>query len=641
MEELTSPSDTPPTILRESLVALSPSTKSKLKDILVNYNSKIFIERQLTNAIRIGVGRSTEDLSRYNTKEFGVILNNGGISTFPVNQFYTPDIVANNIALNIHQKFQLPKESTQELINALSILIRPNLTFDANATTKQKDDRMKSIQPVFSTIQANEIIISKGSILSKRDIHKWLAYRNALKNQKITREFNVYLSFVFQSFIIIATFFIIIRFHYQRVEKQPTLLLMIVSIIATNIILIVVSNYLFNTLNLRFELGWNHPAYITILLPLAFSGILITVLLDYQTAQLSVFLSALLLGLLSNNSYLITFNIIITASIGCMVANNARNRAQLIRACFLATLLDLLFQYGLFGLDYLTNSTMPLTVYYQLAALSFIGFLLLYFLINTFIPVFEFLFGRTTNISLLEYCDLNHPLLQQLQMNAPGTYHHSLMVATIAEQAARTIDANPLLARVCAYFHDIGKTAKSEYFTENNVDSNSKHGDLKPKMSSLVIMNHVKEGVNLALRYKLKKPLLEAIEQHHGKSLVGYFYNQAKIEGQDEGLQVDDFEFRYPGPLPTRKEIVILSIADACEAASRSLNKPTSSNIESLVEKIIGDKFNDGQFAEANLTLTELHKIKNSIVKTLSDMLHTRVAYPKDEREPANDNSIS
>ena len=251
--------------------------------------------------------------------------------------------------------------------------------------------------------------------------------------------------------------------------------------------------------------------------------------------------------------------------------------------------------------------------------------------------VFELLFSVTTDMALFTLCDYNHPLLRRLELEAPGTFHHSLMVASLAEYAAKAIKANPIKARVGAMFHDIGKLAKPEYFAENTFDSENKHADLHPRMSSLIILNHVKEGLDLALKYNLRKVIRDTIQQHHGTDIVYYFYKRALEENKEKGIAVDDSEYRYPGPLPVEKEIVIISLADACEAAGRSMMKPTPNKIGSLVWEIIRKRIRDGQLDNANLTIAEITKIRESFTKTLITMNHSRIAYPKDEVDDEDD----
>ena len=257
------------------------------------------------------------------------------------------------------------------------------------------------------------------------------------------------------------------------------------------------------------------------------------------------------------------------------------------------------------------------------------------------IPLFEKLFKITTDITLLELSDMGHPLLQKMAMQAPGTYHHSLMVATLAQNAAEAIGANSLLVRVCAYYHDIGKMAKPEFFTENIQHKENPHDELSPHMSALVISSHVKEGLSLAKRHKLPQPVMDAIEQHHGNGLISYFYHKAKTmakEGSGGTMNdvINDSDFRYGGAPAVSPEMAILSLADASEAAARSIEKPTPQKISNMMDDIFAMKIRDGQMDYANLTMAEINVVKQSFIFSLSNMLHGRIPYPKD-----NDNNAA
>ena len=260
------------------------------------------------------------------------------------------------------------------------------------------------------------------------------------------------------------------------------------------------------------------------------------------------------------------------------------------------------------------------------------------------LPILEHLFQITTDISWLEAADLNHPLLRRMTIEAPGTYHHSLVVANLAEAAAEAIGANATLCRVCSYFHDVGKLVKPEYFTENMNFERNPHDDLAPTMSALIIIAHVKEGVDLALKHRLNLQIIDVIQEHHGTSLVFYFYKRAlqQVEDaraggkimnmrEDDISAVRDETFRYPGPKPQTKESAIVSLADIVESASRSLEKPTPQKIEQLVNELIEERIADGQLDECDLTLGELRVIAEKFRFTLMTMLHTRIAYPKHE----------
>jgi len=251
------------------------------------------------------------------------------------------------------------------------------------------------------------------------------------------------------------------------------------------------------------------------------------------------------------------------------------------------------------------------------------------------LPVFEYLFSTVTNISLLELADFNHPLLQRMTLEAPGTYHHSLIVGNLSETACAAVGANALLARIGAYYHDIGKLQKPSYFSENQEVKESKHDTLSPTMSKLIIMNHVKEGVELAKKYKLKPALIDFILQHHGDSLVYYFYRRA-LETLEEDQEVKEEGFRYPGPKPDTKETAIVLLADSVEAATRALKEPAPAKIEELVHKVINNKFIDGQLDECDLTLKDLEKISSVFIRILSGIYHSRVNYPEESRSENN-----
>ena len=255
------------------------------------------------------------------------------------------------------------------------------------------------------------------------------------------------------------------------------------------------------------------------------------------------------------------------------------------------------------------------------------------FLVAGSLPFIERAFGVVTDISLLEMSDISHPLLQELVRRAPGTYNHSISVATIAETAAESIGANGLLVRVGAYFHDIGKMLKPEYFIENMTEGmKSRHDDLAPAMSTLIIIGHVKDGVDLALEHHLPRPMIDFIEQHHGTTLVQYFYHEAKKQAKadsDHRTDAEESSFRYPGPKPQTKEAGVMMLADAVESASRTLSEPTPRRIETLVHKITMDKLLDGQFEESPLTLSEIHTIEESLTQSLIAIYHGRIKYPE------------
>lgn len=254
------------------------------------------------------------------------------------------------------------------------------------------------------------------------------------------------------------------------------------------------------------------------------------------------------------------------------------------------------------------------------------------FLLAGCLPFIETGFGICTGISLLELGDVTHPLLQELIRRAPGTYNHSVAVGTIAEAAAERIGANGLLVRIGAYYHDIGKMLKPHYFIENQIGGENRHANLAPAMSTLIIIGHVKDGAELARRHHLPEPILDLIEQHHGTTLVEFFYREAARrvhEDPNACSQVQESAFRYPGPRPQSREAAILMVSDSVESASRTLSEPTPSRIEGLVRSIIARRLEDGQFDECGMTLREIAEVRESLIKSLIGIYHGRVKYPE------------
>jgi putative nucleotidyltransferase with HDIG domain len=255
------------------------------------------------------------------------------------------------------------------------------------------------------------------------------------------------------------------------------------------------------------------------------------------------------------------------------------------------------------------------------------------------LPGVERLFDVATGLTLIELRDPQHPLLRELQLRAPGTYTHSLNVATIAEAAADAIHADTLLTYVGALYHDIGKMNKPEYFVENQVGGVNRHEKLSPAMSLLVIVGHVKDGMELAREFRLPRPVRHFIESHHGTTLVEFFYHRARQQAlaekgrapEDEGQVPDEFEYRYPGPKPRTREAAILMIADAVESTTRTLEDPTPARIDSVVRSIVMKRLLDGQFDDCGITLVELNRISEAVGRTVASLYHSRIQYPEDQ----------
>ncbi len=341
---------------------------------------------------------------------------------------------------------------------------------------------------------------------------------------------------------------------------------------------------------------------------------------------------------------------ILSTMIASSMAINVRRRSQVLKIAIFASFAQIIPAATTAAITLKITQDPMLLV--QQTGVAVIGGGVIGIIVLLILPFLERIFQRTTNITLLEFSDLGHPLLQRLALEAPGTYHHSLVVATLAQSAADTIGANSLLARVCCYFHDIGKLTKPDFFTENQHRCDNPHDELSPSMSTLIITSHVKEGLCLAKLNKLPGPIVDVIREHHGTSVIAFFHHKAREiqrererSGDGNGERIDEGIFRYGGPIPASRESSIISLADSVEAASRSLDKQSPGQIEGLVNDITNKKFQDGQLSNSSLSLAELSAVKRSFVFTLTNMLHARVAYPKDDNrdseQPAQDTAES
>ena len=392
--------------------------------------------------------------------------------------------------------------------------------------------------------------------------------------------------------------------------------------------------------------GWDAD-YRMLLPPLAFAPMVHSVLAGRHAGVFSALCVSLFGSLLMPVEDIFSF-MVISLVVGCVavaLTRKVRRRGNLLRAGFYvgvtAFLLALVFDK--IDLALLTSSSEGVSVEGSKIVIVLVSGLLTGMVVSGLLPALESLFTITTNISWLEMSDLNHKLLRKLQLEAPGTYHHSMVVATLAESAAEEIGANAAMCRVCSYFHDIGKLNKPEYFIENQGDRNP-HDTLTPTMSAIIIIAHVKDGVDMAIKHKLNPKIIEVIREHHGDSLVQYFYHRAReqrldaekkveegIENRDDLPEVDAKSFRYPGPCPSSPESGIISLADCVESASRSLKKPTPQKIRNMVDDIVMARVTSGQLDNCELTMGDIKKACGSFSSTLRSMMHSRIDYPKDE----------
>ncbi len=317
----------------------------------------------------------------------------------------------------------------------------------------------------------------------------------------------------------------------------------------------------------------------------------------------------------------------VSSLIAAYGVRNCTERVILIKAGLMVGLINIILSLAV-QMIYGTLYTLDAVV----ASLAgFLGGLLAGIVATGVLPLAEIAFGFTTDIKLLELSNMDQPLLRELMVQAPGTYHHSVVISNMVEATAKAVHANPLLAKVSAYYHDIGKIKKPLYFIENQPGAENKHEKLAPSMSSLILISHVKDAVELARDHKLGREIIDIIQQHHGTSLISYFYHKAQerqLSKSGRVTEIKEEDFRYPGPKPQTKEAGLVMLADMVEAASRSLADPTPARIQGMVQKIINKVFSDGQMDACELTLKDLHEIAKGFNKTLSGIFHHRIEYP-------------
>ncbi len=399
-----------------------------------------------------------------------------------------------------------------------------------------------------------------------------------------------------------------------------------------------------------------------LLIPFALTPMVHAVLLGRGIGIFSTMYAALLgsLVLPARDATVYMAVSLVCGLVAVQAVHKVRKRVQLLRAGVYSGLAALLLCVVFGRIDLMPDMSDQFEGLKQagLSSLAALGTgIVIALLVSGLLPALESAFTLTTDISWLELSDLNHKLLRRLQLEAPGTFHHSLVVASLAEAAAEAVGANAAMCRVSAYFHDIGKLSKPEYFIENQAEGmDNPHDALTPTMSALIIIAHVKDGVDLAVKHKLNPRVIDVIQEHHGDSLVSFFHRRAQeqkkaeLEKVEKGLEnpedlpkIDEKNFRYPGPRPRTRESGIVGLADAVESASRSLRKPTPAKIRAMVEDLVDGRVCDGQLSDCILTLRDLAAVKDSFCATLRSMLHTRIDYPKDDersnlgRKTAND----
>jgi putative nucleotidyltransferase with HDIG domain len=523
-------------------------------------------------------------------------------------------------------------QQQQLVTHLLGTLVVENLSYDETATETLRTEAIELVPLVMQEYLSGTTIVRAGEPATQQTL--LLLQHHEQKRQDEQEIFELVMEIIGNSILLLAGLIatsVILRVVAPKMIQRPDQILLLVILSLFTLGLARLLTYL----SVQYSLI--SPALLMYLVPHALAVLLAGILVGGSAAIClglwTSFATAVLFDQ-SFNVFALGILITITAS---STARNVHRRSSLFKAGLWVCAVKVLF---VLIASILNRPVLPVLVGQLIAA--FLSGMLSTVMVLLLIPFFEKLFKITTDITLLELSDMGHPLLQKMAIQAPGTYHHSLMVATLAQNAAEAIGANSLLVRVCAYYHDIGKMAKPEFFTENIQHKENPHDELSPHMSALVIISHVKEGLALAKRHKLPQPILDGIEQHHGNGLISFFYHKAKVQQQKIAASggasetINESDFRYGGALPSTPEMAVLSLADASEAASRSIEKPTPQKVANLIDDIFATKINDGQMNQAELTMAQIIQVKQSIVFSLSNMLHGRVPYPKDHENKSN-----
>jgi putative nucleotidyltransferase with HDIG domain len=509
----------------------------------------------------------------------------------------------------------------------ISRILLPNFFFNKESTEARSKSSTETVRPVLFKVQKGEMIVRIGERISTEQAQKLRAIFHEQRND--SRLFTALGTFA----LILVLFYFPYRFACKNIRKfNPTNKdILVISLLITG------SFFVFKTaLLISHNIGPVFPNIDTnnyfYLFPFATGAMIIRIFINSEVSLVYCATLAPLLGIMFNNSMFVVIYALLGSIIGAHGMRQCSDRSTIYSAGLKISVVNLALalSFQTFSNTLFTMQTLYVAFFALVGGLISAGF------VSGLIPVIETLFHYTTDIKLLELANLNSPLLRDLMIKAPGTYHHSVVVGNLVEAAAESINANPLLARVAAYYHDIGKASKPLYFIENQGGEENRHDKLTPSMSALILISHIKEGAELAREKHLGQPIIDIIRQHHGTGLIKFFYERAKAQAEALGQTVEEKDFRYPGPKPQTREAGIVMLADCTEAASRTLVNPTPDHIQGMVQNIINRIFTDGQLDECELTLKNLHEIAKSFNRILNGIFHHRIDYPEQVHKGSN-----
>ncbi len=523
-------------------------------------------------------------------------------------------------------KLDLPPNEKNLLKNLSQLFIAQNIFYDQVETESRMLQARESEEDVFYTIKKGKVIIRKGDEVVEEALKQI-----EIINENLQAQPNWLINF-FGTFLLFGLLFVTLWYYLKsflgRDDAFRSYIIMGILLILS-LLLYKLAQFLSNTFSesTNFFLLSSLESY-TYAFPFQFGAMLVAFLISSPVALIYAVLNSLLVGLLFKTS----IEVVIFTLIGGFAAiygikyYGRQDRTSTFRTGLLLIAPINIFVIITFHL--IKEKLIPIGPFSSDIVMGLLGGILSASFAFLFLPVLEMLFGFATQAKLHELTNSDLPIFRQMAIEAPGSYHHSLIVASLAEKAAEEIKIDSLLVKAGALYHDIGKVKRPEYFIENRTRTHDMHRDLKPAMSALVILNHVKEGVEIAKNLKLPRKIIEIIETHHGKSLVRYFFEKAKDTYDPEMQKIGEESYRYPGPLPRSKGAALVMLADAVEAASRSLNKPTKANIRRVISEIFNNALQDGQLDDCEISIKELVDVAESFLETLYTIYHPRVEYP-------------
>ena len=614
-------------VLRERLPRF---TQGDVLEICLRFSFSPDLENQMVALVQEGMKSPGVILSRDTLlpyQEQGLILRNTITKEDELLQDWTAlrdlDQARDLLRQNEYQLTTAIGEEKKEIITFLESWIVPNVYYNASASGDTEQLYMQQVNPVLIQIKMGRTLMRAGDEIEATDkaildqLIRLQQPRSLLgKSTGIFLIVSFFLFAVWQYFLAYEKQFREIRSHY----------LLLALVLCTTLLVTRIHIFLAEAIagSLRLE-SLQDPLQFYFLAPVALGAILTVLLVDVQISVLFALIFAVFVGLLTGEMGMFVYSL--TGSLAAIyLMGTYRDRAAIIKGGFIIGVVNVLTVLAL--QLYVSETSFQWIPFLVRASCGLLSGLFAAMLASLGLPILEYLFNITTDIKLLELSNLNNPVLRRMAVEAPGTYHHSIIVGSLAEAAAEAIGASTLLVRVGAYYHDIGKLKNPEYYVENQLYMSNKHENLSPSMSSLILASHVKDGLALADEIKLVPAVRDLIPEHHGTRLMKFFYQKAKDASDGKERKVNEDDFRYPGPKPQSKEAAILMLADQVEAAARTLQDPSPSQIRSMNRRLIQSNIQDRQFDECDVTMQDLDKILRAFERVITGMHHHRIEYP-------------